>query len=338
MSLKMIHISGGAAHPGLWTELFCRELRALGSLEIVENGQDLSEQDRLEKMRQADVILGGWGSVVIPPDLAVHPGRVRYICSLTGSVKYFVSKAHVEAGLLVTNWGDAIALNVAEGAMCLLLATLKDLHAQILAVRNGKFALDAAHYGGSLEDLNVGVYGYGAIGRKFVELLVPFGCTIRCFDPFVKEFPPYVIPVESLETLFRESEAIAIHAGLNDGTKGTVTRELLALLPRHGVLINTARGDIVDQDALFDEVRSGRLRAGLDVLRHPEYLEPENPIRQTENLIWTCHKIGRAWPLDGLPPKKLNAMQKVCLDNLRRFQAGQPLRFVMDAKRYDLST
>jgi len=338
MNLKMIHIASGKAHRGIWSELFCRELSALGDFQLVEEGAMLSEADRLTRMQQADVVFGGWGSVAVPEALAVNPGRVKYLCCMTGTVRGFVSSAHIQAGLAVTNWGDAIALNVAESALCLLLATLKDLHAQILSVRNGNGALDAESNGGTLEDLNVGIYGFGVIGRRFSELLVPFGCTVRCYDPFVRDFPPHVTPVPTLESLFRESEAVCIHVGLNEGTRGTVTRELLALLPRHGVLINTARGDIVDQEALFDELRSGRLRAGLDVLAGRDWLAPDDPMRQAGNLIWTCHKLGRGWPSDGLPVTKLLPLHKVCLDNIRRFRDGRPLRFAMDAARYALST
>lgn len=338
MTLRMIHVAARKANSGIWSSVFRRELEALGDLEMVEDGARLAEAELLARMRQADVVLGGWGSVSVPEALAGDPGRVRYLCNITGTVRGFVSPAHIQAGLAVTNWGDATALSVAESALCLLLATLKDLHAQILSVRNGNGALDSEYYGGSLEDLNVGIYGFGVIGRRFAELLVPFGCTMRCYDPFVQDFPPHVTPVPTLESLFRTSEAVCIHAGLNAETRGTVTRELLALLPRHGVLINTARGDIVDQEALFDELRSGRLRAGLDVLAGRDWLAPDDPMRQSENLIWTCHKLGRGWPSDGLPATKLRPLHEVCLDNLRRFRDGRPLRFVMEARRYALST
>lgn len=161
---------------------------------------------------------------------------------------------------------------------------------------------------------------------------------LRVFDPFVTDFPDYVTPVSGLEELFRQSEAVSIHAGLTAATRGTVTAGLLALLPRHGILINTARGDIVDQDALFRELESGRLRAGLDVLAGPDRLPSGHPARQWQNLIWTCHDIERDWHTDGEPPKKLHAMHEICLDNLRRFRDGQPLRFTMDRCRFDLSS
>jgi phosphoglycerate dehydrogenase-like enzyme len=110
------------------------------------------------------------------------------------------------------------------------------------------------------------------------------------------------------------------------------------MLPKYGIVVNTARGAIVDQEALFAELKSGRLRAGLDVL-DPDTLPPDHEARRWENLIWTCHSIGGGlWPTDGAPPAELAPHQEICLDNLRRFLRGEPLRFVMDEVRYARST
>ena len=336
--MKLIHVASGPADGRIWTEPFRRELAKLGDLEVIENGAGLDEAQLLAKLRTADVLLGAWGSLRLPEALVADPGKVRFLCCVTGGVRGFVSPTHIDAGLPVTNWGDQSAHPVAEGAMCLLLAALKGLHANIVSVRAGG-GVDTPHRGGgTLRGLNIGIYGFGVIGRRFAEMVRPFGPVLRVFDPFVTDFPDYVTPVSGLDALFRESEAVSIHAGLTDATRGTVTAGLLALLPRHGILINTARGDIVDQDALFRELESGRLRAGLDVLAEPERLPSDHPARQWQNLIWTCHDIERDWPTDGEPPKKLHAMHEICLDNLRRFRDGQPLRFIMDRRRFDLSS
>jgi phosphoglycerate dehydrogenase-like enzyme len=336
--MNLIHVASGQADGRVWTEPFRRELAKLGDFEIVENGAGFDEAALLAKLRTADVLLGAWGSLRLPDALASDSGNVRLLCCVTGGVRGFVTPAHIDAGLPVTNWGDTSANPIAEGAMCLLLAVLKGLPANIVSVRTGGGVDTPLRSGGTLRGLNLGIYGFGVIGRRFAELVRPFGCVLRVFDPFVSEFPDYVTPVPTLDALFRQSEAVSVHAGLTAATRGTVTAELLALLPRHGIVINTARGDIVDQDALFRELASGRLRAGLDVLAEPERLPADHPARQWQNLIWTCHDIERDWPTDGEPPKKLHAMHEICLDNLRRFRDGQPLRFIMDRRRFDLST
>jgi phosphoglycerate dehydrogenase-like enzyme len=191
---------------------------------------------------------------------------------------------------------------------------------------------------GSVRDLRLGVYGLGAIGRTFCELCQPLGARITAFDPFAPEVPG-VDRAGSLEALFRGSEAIAVHAGLTPATRGSVTRRLLSLLPDHAVFINTARGELVDQEALFDELRRGRLRAGLDVLEG-DALPADHPVRRWPNVIITSHQIGRGdWPGEDLrPEKRLSSLHAIALDNLRRFLAGAPPLHVMTPERYALST
>jgi len=138
------------------------------------------------------------------------------------------------------------------------------------------------------------------------------------------------------EALFAASQAVVIHAGLTAETRASVTAERLAVLPDHGVVINTVRGGIVDQEALFAELRSGRLRAGLDVLE-PDRLPGGHEARQWENCLFTAHNIARQWP-GADAGTRLQPMHHVCLDNLQRFARGEPLRFTYDRARWLHST
>lgn len=337
MSLKLVHAAEITAEPRVWTAAFIAELEKFGSLEIIEDARAADPGALLSRLREADVLLGSWGSFLLPEELAEDPGRVRYFCCVTGGVRRFVTKAHIDTGLNVTNWGDTSAYPVAEGAMCLLLAVLKGLPDNILSVRAGGSADTPFRTGGMLRGLSVGLYGFGVIGRRFAEMVRGFGCELFVFDPYVRDFPDHVTPVRSLEELFTRCQAVSIHAGLTDTTRKSVTAKLLALLPRHGIVINTARGDIIDQKAMFRELESGRLRAGLDVLAEPERLPPDHPARSWPNLIWTCHDIERDWPAaEGSP--KFQPMHEVCIENLRRFGDGLPVRFPLDRHRFELST
>jgi len=335
--LNMVHISRQGPDPKIFTPAFVRALEALGELSFVNNGDELPDARKAEILRAADVALTGWCSSPLPESLATDRGRLKYVCNVTGEMKAWVPPALVASGLPVTNWGDAPAFSIAEGAMTLLLAVLKDLHDQILAIRGGQWYLDPEEFGGTLYEADLGIYGCGAIGCKFVEMVRPFGAVIRVFDPYCAELPEGCLRTDSLRTLFASSQIVVIHAGLTDETRHSVTAELLALLPRHGVVINTARGGIVDQDALFAELRSGRLRAGLDVLE-PDALPEDHEARQWSNCLLTAHHIGGDWPTHGKPPEKLQPMHRVCLDNLKRFAQGGPLRFGMDPTRFGRST
>ena len=323
-------------HPALGSPLF-REIARLADFDDHPYDPAMDAEALAELIRGYDVLLTMWQTPPIPDSLANNPGRLRYICNVTGEMKRFVSQALIESPFItVTNLGDAPAFNVAEGAMSLLLASLKSLSVHRDSQRAGGQQKPANLFPGSLYQLPVGIYGMGVIGRAFVEMLRPFQPRITAFDPYVQQMPEGVTRADSLEALFRTSKAVVIHAGLSDETHHSVTRELLALLPDHSILVNTARGGIIDQEALLAEIQSGRLRAALDVLEDGDTLPADHPARQYPGLLITSHCISNdEWSFD---PLQLDRKALVCLDNLQRFMAGQPLRFVMTPERYRLST
>ena len=335
--MKLLHLAQARLNPRLFTTRFCRELSALGVVTLMENGAQLNDEQRAALIRESDILLTGWGSAPVPAAVAGDHGRLRYICHLTGSLRNILPREIIQAGLPVSNWGDASALPVAEGALALLLASLKQLPEQLATKREGGWLPPHEHWIGSVRNLRLGLYGFGYIGSAFHALCRPLRPRrVAVFDPFATEVPHDIHQVASLEELFAGSDAIAVHAALTNETQRSVTRELLARLPEGGIFINTARGDIVDQDALFSELASGRLRAGLDVLAGDDRLPAGHPATTWPNLILTSHLDHCAnWPSDS---ERLEPWQEVALDNLKRFQRGEPLRFVFTAERLARST
>jgi D-3-phosphoglycerate dehydrogenase / 2-oxoglutarate reductase len=324
----------------MWVPVFVEAVNKLGNLRIVENGNDLSTEEVAGLIRQCDVLLTGWEAVAVPEAIAGNPGKLSYICCVTGTVRALVPKELIAAGIPLTNWGDAQARSVAEGAFTLLLATIKNLRKRIDVIGSGGWSPQgiAGFRSDVLALMDVGIYGCGVIGRCFIEMLKPFGPRIRIFDPFASDLPDGVSKVDSLEDLFTRSNIVAIHCGLTPETRGSVSANLLAMLPDHGILINTARGEIVDQQALFGELESGRLRAGIDTLYEKPETDPalpaNHPARQLKNLILTAHCLNSPHPT----PDKLLQMHEICLQNLNSFIEKKPLSFLMDQQRYDRST
>lgn len=335
--LRMLHLAARRSQLDAEGPL-AEALRKFGTLQVIEQGNELSDEQALAHLREADVVLTMWGARQIPPALADHPGRVRYVLNLTGTCRAFIPIEIIRSGIPVTNWGDAPARAVAEGAAALLLAVLKDLRPRAQHIASGEWG-GARRWKltpGTLRSLKVGLYGCGVIGRRFVQLLTPFEPVWRIYDPYAAELPDGCERADSLEALFDWSETLVIWAGLTDQTRGSVNAPLLARLPDGGIVINAARGDIIDQEALFAELKSGRLRAGLDVLAGSDSLPPDHEARAWPNLLLTCHDIASSpWPAR---PRQLSEADQVALDNLERFVTDQPLRFRMDERRYLLST
>ncbi len=323
-ALHFISLGGDTTSP------FLNAIRNIDGLQldIVENQPSLSPDEIAKIIRDYEILILS-RSPKIPDELAQNPGKLKYICYLHGTMRNRIGLPIIQSNIQVTNWGDTSGKGLAETSLTLLLAVFRDLPHRIMAVRNGA-GQNIRSIGESISELRVGVYGFGFAGREFAKLLQIFGAEIRVFDPYAKNIPDYCTKVDSLKELFSTSQAVVIHAGLTDETEKSVSKELLASLPDHGIIINTARGAIVDQEALFSELKSGRLRAGLDVL-WPDNLPVDHEARQWENLIWTCHQfLGSPWPNE---KENLNHY-KVHLDNIKAFVEDQPLKHLIDEARY----
>ena len=332
--MKMLHLRSNRSRMPE-SGLFIDKLREIGTYDDIPLDPEMSEEALVDFIGQYDVLLTIWGNFEVPALLAKRPGKLGYICHLSGSVAGMIPAEIPASSIQLTNWGDAPANGVAEGAMALLLAVMKDIPTHILNVRDDKWGAKECA-GGSLDGMRIGIYGMGVIGRRFVELLAPFGTEMMALDPYVDDLPQGCARANSLEELFSFADTMVVHAGRSAETDNSITAELLALLPDNGIVINTARGELFDQKALFDELKSGRLRAGLDVLSFSDGLEKGDPMRQLRNCIFTAHSISSG----GFPerPDKLERMYTVGLENLTRYKNGEPLRFVMDPVRYARST
>ena len=323
----------------VWSEAFTDSLRSLGALTLHDAAGELDDDEAAEIIRAHRVAIVGWDARPLPASLATDPGELAYVCCYSGTIRSFVPREIVAAGIPVSNWGDLPASGVAESAMTLLLTCVHDMPVIRRAQVEGAWTFDRSRTG-TLNGLAVGILGMGVIGRRFVDMLRPFGARMLAFDPYVSDFPADVEAVGSLAELCERSEALVVHAGLSDETSAMVQADHFALLPDGGIVVNTARGAILDQEALFAELSTGRLRAGLDVLERegPDHFPADHPLRQAENVTFTFHQLsdegGDAWP----PRPGLTPMQQRVIDQIGRFGAGQPPHWVFDLDRYDRST
>lgn len=310
-----------------------REIRAKYDLDEVVLPKEYTAKEYADLIRRYDVLLTMWASAPVPDELAQNPGNLKYICNITGSMRGWISSQIIESPhLVVTNWGDAPAFGIAEGAFALLMSMMKNIPLHIRSVQsNNAHAPDDGRQT-TLYNRRVGIYGLGVIGRKFVEFLKPFQPVIYAYDPYISDIPEGVTMVDSLDALFEISQIVVVHAGLSEETKGSVTKELLAKLPDGAIIINTARGLIIDWEALRQELLSGRLRGGLDMTGPWDLPEVGDPVRQLDNAVFTGHHSGFGdWQRD---PDELDITARNCLDNLERFSKGEPLKFIMTPERY----
>jgi len=191
-------------------------------------------------------------------------------------------------GIAIARTTGANTSAVAEMALLLILATKRKLNINQQCVRQGNWMKKV---GNEIIDGTVGIVGFGHIGKKLSQILKGFNCRIVSYDPYPDEKAMKEMGVEpvSLEELFRISDAISIHVPYNDSTHHLVNEKLLSLMKPTAVLVNTARGNIVDEDALYKALSERKIAgAGLDVFA-AEPLPLDSPLLKLDNIILTPH-------------------------------------------------
>lgn len=190
--------------------------------------------------------------------------------------------------IVVTNTPGANSVSVAELALGLMLALARQIPEAVEAVHLGKWPRYA---GLSLEGKTVGILGLGAIGRQLVRRLQGFDCRIVAHDPFVDAASVSSLGVElvSMQEVLARADFLSLHMPLLPETRGVVNDEFLGRMKQGAFLINTARGEVIDEDALLRALQSGHLKgAGLDTFAK-EPPDPDNALLRLPQVVATPH-------------------------------------------------
>lgn len=246
------------------------------------------------------VLVTAWSCPSLPRDWGVDEEcPVRYVCSITGSVKPRVPREMIERGVLVTNWGSRISDTVAEHAMLMVLALLRGLPGwpEVMMRACTIFEMMPKLRSRPLRGKRVGLHGFGAVARGLVNLLRPYDVEIAAYSAGVPlalydEFG--VRACESLSTLFSRSDVLIECEGVNEHSRGTVTEAVLRLLPDDAVFVNVGRAAVADEAALARLAWEGRLRVGLDVFQS-EPLASDSPLIGHPRVLLSPHVAGPTW-------------------------------------------
>lgn len=244
-------------------DLAQQALALLGGFEIVYAGKAPTEDDIVALCRRHDpvAIVVRYGKVGAA---AMDAAPSLKVISKHGSGTDTIDKVAAKArGIQVAAAAGANAAAVAEQALALLLACAKSLVQLNERMHAGHWD-KATHKSMELEGRTVGVVGLGAIGVRFARMADAMGMRVLGFDPYAADVPAYVQRVE-LEAIWRDSDAISLHCPLTADNAGLVNAKTLASCKPGVIIVNTARGALIDEAALLDAVRSGRVgSAGLD--------------------------------------------------------------------------
>lgn len=314
----------GQAHRGrsLFTADHVRELRGFARVPDADPIVDLGAPGHAELLASVDVLVTHWGVGELDERVLSSAPRLAAVVHAAGSVKGFVTDAVWERGIRVSSAAAANAVPVAEFTVAAILWSNKRVLDAADRYRRRRDTWEP--WAEIFPDIGnyrktVGVVGASRVGRRVLELLRPFDLSALVSDPYLEardaaDLGATAVP---LEELFARSDVVTLHAPVLPETRGMVGGALLSSMRDGATLVNTARGALVDEDALVAELRTGRLRAVLDTT-DPEPPAPGSPLFELPNVLLTPH-------LAGPQGDEIHRSAQLAVDEVRRFAAGEPM-------------
>lgn len=281
-----------------------------------------------EILADVEVLVTGWGVPQLDAALLEAAPHLEVVLHAAGTVKPYLSPELLDRGVRVSSAAAVNAVPVAEYTVAMIVLAGK----RVLPIARRyhelqvEFDVEQAFPGMGNYGQRIGIVGASKIGRIVIEMLRAYTFEVVVHDPYLSDAEATGLGVTavSLDELLRTSDVVSVHAPSLPSTRNLLDARGIGLMPRGATLVNTARGEVVDQEALTRRVVDGELFAILDVTV-PWILEKEHPLYTAENALLTPHIAGSLGA-------ELGRLAAAMLDELRRFAAGAPLIHEIDAK------
>lgn len=296
------------------------------SASLVELGHEftpchgpLSIKEKLEVAKDADVLMITNG--LLPEEVINSAKNLKYISVGFTGVDHVPASLCIEKGIKVSNSQGYATIPTAELAVTLMLMATRNVVETEQRCREGK--TKDGLVGSELSNKTVGIVGTGMIGRQTAKLLRGFDVKLLGFDPYENdEAKALGIEYTSLERLFEESDFVSLHLPLLDSTKGIINKDLLSSMKESAILVNCARGPIVDTDALVEALSKGIIRgAGVDVYEIEPPLPTNHKIFEAKNIITTPH-------IAFASKESMERRAEIVFNNVYKYLEGNPINLI----------
>jgi len=291
------------------------KLRSIGDLEIF--GEPPKTPDELkERIKSADILIVGWSDLT--KDVIEYAKKLKMISIWATTCHYADLEAAKERGIVVAHVPGYATEAVAEHVFALLLAATRKLPQADKHVRKGDF--DWRPFDGvELYGKTFGIIGAGSIGCRAAEIAKAFKMRILGYDkyPNMKKAEEVGMKYVDLYTLLKESDFITLHVTLTSETERLLGKKEFEVMKKGAVIINTSQGKVIDEKALIDALKSGKISsAGLDVFEE-EPPPNDNPLFKLDNVVFSPH-IGFH------TVEAARRCTDICIDNVVKFLGGHP--------------
>ena len=329
--MQIVALLSSYAHNRCFTPQAITRLKSLGDYhEVIDIGRRETDNALVaDAIKNADILVTGWGTPRLTADILAAAKQLKLIAYAAGSVS-FIDIAAWKRGITVTNVMPIMAMGVAEFTVTCILSGLRRFDALLNPAKfdaNPFFSVPKVGF--MLRGKTVGMVGLGIIGRQTLDLLRPFGCNFQVYDPFINEQAIRALGATKvdLESLMSTSDIVSLHAPGTKKTEHIINEPMLRRLKPGAILVNTARGILIDNDALVAVAKEGKIGVYLDVTR-PERLPDDHPLRHMNNVVITPHIAGptvEGWPMMG----------DACVDEVERYIKGEPVKYPVLEHQYE---
>lgn len=279
-----------------------------------------SADEIVQRLHNADILLNSRGSLAFPESLLKRLPRLQMIAVCGIGYDSIHLPTATQQGIVVCNVPGKTAAVVAEHALALMLSTARRITWMHQSMQSGGWSAELSQ---AMAGRTIGVIGTGHIGCRMLQLcraigMQPVAWSLHPDQQKAAEFQFDYVP---LETLLRESDVVSLHTRLSPATQHLINADRLHTMKPTAILINTARGAIVDTQALLDALNNGKLfGAGLDVY-DMEPLPADHPLRSNPRVVLTPHSADTT-------QEAIDLLTAGCIDNIRAFLAGAPQNVV----------
>lgn len=289
----LVTVGDGEVKDSFFTPRAKAALEALGDVEYNDTGrQAYTKEELIEHIKDVDILVTGWKTPRIDEDVMKAANRLKIHAHTGGTMATMICKEEYDRGVIVLSGNDLFAKSVAEGCLAYTLMALRKLYEEVTSIKDGGFRRKSGCNSGMIGK-KIGIVGYGAIAKYYIDLLKWFRPEILVASRYItqEEAEPSGVRIAGAEEVFETCDIISLHAALNEENRGMITADLMKRIKPGALFVNTARAGIVDEDAMMEELRTGRFDAVLDVY-HQEPLPGDSELRTMKNVLMFPHVAG----------------------------------------------
>ena len=312
----------------MFSQSHLERLNKLGSLHVYDRGDYDDREHVLDFIKDSGIIVTAWGSCRIDDEMVALCPNLQAVVHAGGSIKHLISDEIIKNNIIVSTANGALADGVAESTLAIAIAACKGMFFLADDIKKGLWAENRSKIK-DFYDIKVGIVGAGAIGRRVIKLLQNYEVSVLVYDPYLSAEQIAELGAKKCDfnELIVESDVISIHTPCIPETDNLFNSETIPLIKDGAVVVNTARANVIDDDALVKELEKNRFTAVLDVVK--KELDPDHPYRKLSNVIVLPH-------IAGAVTNGCRRMGKFAVEEVERLCLAEPLLGQVDLSKLSI--